>query len=44
MDLIFFVVIVTSEDIMMHIIIIYCCTHIENVFPYLRDAIIVYVQ
>ena len=36
------VVIVTYEDIMMHIIIVYYCTTIEDVFPSFRDVIIVY--
>ena len=27
------IVIVTSEDILLYIIIVYCCTHIRDVFP-----------
>ena len=37
------VVIVTSEDIIMYIIIVYYCTPIGYVFPSFWDVIIVYV-
>ena len=36
------VVFVTSEDIMMYIIIVYCCTPIGYVFTFFQDAIIFY--
>ena len=38
----FVVLFVTSEDIMMYIIIVYCCTPIGDVFTSFQDAIIVY--
>ena len=38
----FVVVSATSEDIMMYIIILYCCTPIIDVFSSFQDAIIVY--
>ena len=36
------VVIVTSEDILMYITIVYCCTPIEDVCSSFVDVIIVY--
>ena len=36
------VVFVTSEDILMYIIIVYCCTPIGDVFPSFWDVIIMY--
>ena len=36
------VVFVTLEDILMYMIIVYCCTPIGDVFPSFRDVIIVY--
>ena len=36
------VVIVTSEDILMYITIVYCCIPIRDVFPSFWDIIIVY--
>ena len=36
------VVIVTLEDIVMYIIIVFCCTPIKDVFPSFWDVIVVY--
>ena len=36
------VVFVTSEDIVMYIIIVYCCTPIGDVFPSFRNVITIH--